>query len=357
MTIFSRLSIRKSDHSLPHREGGGWIFSSWKAGGGAFPRGGWEAVFFSILLLASCSGSDNTLTAEEQARRDSAALHVAVMPVHDCLPLYWAEHIGIFDSLDVDIRLHTLQAQLDIDTALSNRRVMMGYSDLIRAIMLWQSDTCSTLAIAATTGDLDLITPRRGRIRTMAQLRERMVAVARHSITDYWSDRLTDTAAMERDAIFRPQINDVHIRTAMLINGTMDAAFLPEPYASQMAVLGAKRHLSTRGLSPHLAAFIIKQEASRDTARMEQIRRCLQAYDTAARRLNDIDHDSLSTLLRDVCHLPDTLIDTIARCLPPFDALTPPRKSDADEALRWIRERGRLRQDLAVDSLITDIAR
>ena len=64
-------SKRKSDYSLPLREGGGMVFSI-------------------ILLLLSACHSSPTLSPEEEARRDSAALHVALMPVADCLPFYVA---------------------------------------------------------------------------------------------------------------------------------------------------------------------------------------------------------------------------------------------------------------------------
>ena len=317
--------------------------------------GSFGLVIILFLSLVACNSGDTGPTAEELARRDSAALHVAVMPVQDCIPLHFAERTGIFDSLGIDVRIHTLQAQLDIDTALLHRRVHLAYSDLVRAIVIQQADTFPGAVVAATEGALDLVTPRRGRVRSLPQLRERMVAVARHSITDYWSDRLTDTAGIERDAVFRPQINDVAVRTAMLINGTMDAAFLPEPYATQMTLLGANRHLATRNLKPRLTAFAASAEALADTTRLKQMLRCLQAYDIAVERLNAYGRDSLPTMLRQLCDIPDSLADTLAIMLPPFSRIDSVRNEDARIALQWLRERGRARQDYTTDSLIRNL--
>ncbi len=335
MTFFSRLSIRKSDHSRPHREGGEW-------------------VLFLLLLLAACNGGDRGLTAEEQAARDSAALHIAIMPVADCLPFYYAQRTGIFDSLGVDVRVHSLQAQLDTDTALLRRHAHLAYSDLVRAVVIQADDTFDLRAVASTEGRLSLITPRRARVRALTQLRERMVAVARHSITDYWSDRLTDTAGLQRDDIFRPQINDVRIRTAMLGNGTMDAALLPEPYATQMTTVGARVSLTTDGLSPRLACLVTPTWVLSDSSRVRQLRLLVRAYDIAAQRLNDRHAaDTLSAMLRQLCFVPDTIADSVALALPRFVPLKPATESDAQQAAQFMLQRSRLRKDYKPDTLLS----
>ena len=218
-----------------------------------------------LFFLAACGGNP-TLSNEEQAQRDSAALHVALMPVHDCFPAFYAQRMGIYDRLGLDLRILTLQAQLDTDTALTRGRAELIYSDLARAIFM-QQDTTPLRAVAATEGTLQLITARRGRVRQLNQLKERMVAVARHSITDYWSDRLTDTASMARADIFRPQINNVRIRTDMLCNGTMDAAFLPSPFAEEALLRGNTQNFSTKELTPRLVAFVASEAATTDSTR------------------------------------------------------------------------------------------
>lgn len=328
-----RYSNRKSDHSLLTREGWGWV------------------CVFTLLLFASCQ-STPTLSPEEQARRDSAALHVALMPVADCLPFYVAQRAGIYEQLGLDLRIHTLWAQLDTDTALLRRRVHVAYSDLARAIMMQQADTFGLRAVAALPGDLDLITNRRGRVRALGQLKERMVAVSRHSITDYWSDRLMDSARMAQTDIFRPQINSVRIRTDMLCNSTMDAALLPQPFALEAQLRGHANNFSTRDLQPRLAALLVPTAVLADTSRLHQIRLLFQGYDEAVAR-----RDSLPQLLKQLCLIPDSLTDTIARALPILPPLAEPRQADADAALKWIATRGKARKGYKPDTLIQTISR
>ena len=329
--VITHTSIRKSNYS-PSYKGGAW---------------GW---LFLILALFSACQSHPAISPEEQARRDSAALHVALMPVADCLPFYVAQRTGIYDRLGLDLRIHTLWAQLDTDTALLRRRVHAAYSDLVRAIMIQQTDTFDLRAVAALPGDLQLITNRRGRVRALGQLKERMVAVSRHSITDYWSDRLMDSARMAQTDIFRPQINSVRIRTDMLCNGTMDAALLPQPFALEALLRGHVGNFNTEGLQPRLAALLVPTTVLADTTRRHQLRLLLQGYDQAVTL-----RDSLPQLLRQLCQIPDTLTDTIARALPVMPPLAEPRQADADAALQWIATRGKARKGYKPDTLIQTI--
>ena len=299
-------------------------------------------------VLASCH-STPTLSPEEEARRDSAALHVALMPVADCFPFYIAQRTGIYERLGLDLRILTLQAQLDTDTALLHRRAELVYSDLVRAIMIQQADTFDVRAIASAPAEMELITARRGRVRAISQLKERMVAVARHSITDYWSDRLMDSARMEQTAIFRPQINDVRIRTDMICNGTMDAAFLPEPFACEARLRGNVSNFSTRQLQPRLGAFLVPTWVLNDTTRTRQLRLLFQGYEEA-RQLRD----SIPSLLRQLCQTPDSIVDSIARALPAFAPLGRPSEEDAEAALRWLRTRDKAKSKYTTDTLITD---
>ena len=304
-----------------------------------------------LLFLISCTSSP-TLSLEDEARRDSAALHVTLMPVEDCIPFYYAQRVGIYDSLGLDLRILTLQAQLDTDTALTRHHVELAYSDLARAMMM-QQDTVGLRAVAAPGGAIYFITARRGRVRQLSQLRERMVAVARHSITDYWSDRLTDTAQLARADIFRPQINDIRIRTDMICNGTMDATFLPQPYANEVMLRGNKLHFSTEGQTPKLVAFIAPEWVLADSSRCRQLHLLFSGYEQAVTELNEnVRRDSLARIYRDICLLPDTLIDTLITLQPRFTSLATPRASDAEAALNWLKTRNKVKDGYTADSLI-----
>ena len=74
-------------------------------------------LFLAVLAgLASCHKTDNE-QAEKVSSQDSTVLYVALMPTVDCLPFYYAEQQGIFDSLNANIEIRNYMAQMDCDTA------------------------------------------------------------------------------------------------------------------------------------------------------------------------------------------------------------------------------------------------
>ena len=165
-----------------------------------------------------------------------------------------------------------------------------------------------------------------------------------------------DTASMAQTDIFRPQINDVRIRTDMLCNGTMDAALLPEPYALEALLRGNRKNFSTQGLTPRLSAFIVPTWVVRDSSRLRQISLLIDGYQQACKQLNCQQTDSLIMLLRTHCLIPDSIVDTLCAALPRFAPLYAPRKEDADAALQWLRQRGKIRKNYTADSLLFHIS-
>ena len=68
----------------------------------------------AFTLLVACSGGGNpqvqTGTTADTLAVDTAALRLGLMPTLDCLPFYYAQRAGIFDSLQLDVELLTYMA-------------------------------------------------------------------------------------------------------------------------------------------------------------------------------------------------------------------------------------------------------
>ena len=156
-----------------------------------------------LLLLAACGQSyeeTKRITREqrrEAARKDSAALKIAVLPTLDCLPLFVAEKEQLLDTLYGGVRLKMYQAQMDCDTALENKRVEGIVTDLVRAMRIDRRGT-KMRYVAATNAYWQLVTNRQSRIRQLKQLDDKMVGMTRFSITDMMSDIVADTVKLPK---------------------------------------------------------------------------------------------------------------------------------------------------------------
>lgn len=282
-------------------------------------------------MLASCSQRQEAVQFEADSTGiDTTVLRVAVMPAINCLPVFYAERSGLADSVGLDMVILRFQAQMDIDTAIVNGHVDVAYTDLIRQTRLSRQVTLTP--IAGCDEPLSLISLKTKRVKQVNQMKEQMIAVSRLSATDYWCDRLLDSARTSYDDIYRPQVNDVRLRAEMLRQGLIDAAIMGEPFATWMTMLGHKRLFQSKGKQPRLYAW------AATTATKQQQQDFLNLLDEALKRM---ERESEAGLLRDILkqeyQLPAEAVDSMA-----LQPLSPPadiQESDIKAAEEWLKKR------------------
>ena len=180
------------------------------------------------------------LSNQESAQQDSNVLRIAVLPILQSLPIYYAEETGMMESTNPKMRLMRYKALMDIDTAVINQRVDIALTDIIKAIQLCERKT-SVASIWSIYEPMSLVALKDKRVSKVKQMKEKMIAISRLSISDYWCDKMVDTSEVSHQDFYRPQVNDITLRTDMLRTGLIDAAILPEPYAQWMVSEGHKK--------------------------------------------------------------------------------------------------------------------
>ena len=270
----------------------------------------------------------------KEMRRDSAALKVAVLPTLDCLPVFLAKDHQLFDSA-VDIRLKRFTAQMDIDTALTNRRVEIGVTDVVRAERLKKlGDSLSYLT--ATNAYWQLVTNRGARITDLKHLDDKMLAMTRYSATDLLGDLAVDSAKLKPERVFRIQINDVNVRLKMLENNEMDALLLTEPQAAAARQLKHKVILDSRKQDIRMGAFVVQGKGMDDQARQRQLKAFCDGYNRACDSLNRNGLGQYKALIVKYCGAKEQAVDALPKDLK-FPRMAQPRKQDIERARKWLR--------------------
>ena len=243
-----------------------------------------------LLGMASCGDSQQKrlrLSKQEKARLDSidrASLKVGVMPTLDCLPVYLAYEDSIFLKQGVTVNLYRYNAQMDCDTAIARKRVEGTVTDLLRAARLQKQGTQLFYPVS-TNLYWQLITNRKARISELKQLSDKMIAMTRHSATDYLSTLVIDSVKTKYD-VYRVQINDLNIRLRMLLNNEMDAAWMPEPYATQARMAKHVALADSRDKNLQLGVIAFRSKLKTEPRRKKQIDRFVKAYDIAVDSIN-----------------------------------------------------------------------
>ncbi len=303
-------------------------------------------MFLGCLLLLSACGQSyeetKRLSREQRraaARRDSAALKVAVMPTLDCLPFYVAEHYELLDTLRGGVRLKQFMAQMDCDTALQRGRVEGAVSDLVRA-KLMERQGLKLRYMTATNGQWQLVTNRNARVRQLKQLDDKMVAMTRFSATDMLTDRVVDSVKLDRDRVFKVQINDVSIRLLMLQNNEMDALWMPEPWATAARTLKNAVVYDTQKEDLRLGVVVFREKEMQHPERSQQLALLVKAWDQACDSINKYGVRYYRNLIVRRCKVKGNLIDSLPDRVR-YEHAVGPRQKEVEMAEKWLKTKGK----------------
>jgi len=295
-------------------------------------------ISFGILLAACGQSYEETKRINRQQRRaaaqkDSAALKIAVMPTLDCLPLFVARHYELYDTILGGVRLKCFNAQMDCDTAFERGRVEGVMTDLVRAARM-EHKGLDLRFVATTNAYWQLISNRNARIRQLKQMDDKMVAMTRYSVTDMLADKAIDSAKLDKDHVFKVQINDVYVRLQMLQNNIMDVLCLTEPHATVARVMKNHVLLDTRALGWKMGAMVFREKEMRRKERAKQLAQFIKAYDQACDSINKYGVKHYRSVIEKNYGLKKEMIDSLPGDLK-FPHAQTPRKADMDIASAW----------------------
>ena len=295
------------------------------------------------LLLTACGNSyEETKRATRQqrlaeARKDSAALKIAVMPTLDCLPLYVAQHYQLFDTLNGGVRLKYYTAQMDCDSALERGRVEGAVTDLVRAMNMDRKGT-KMRYVTVTNAYWQLVTNRNARIKQLKQLEDKMVAMTRYSVTDMLADRATDSAKLDKDHVFKVQVNDVFVRMQMLQNNIMDALCFTEPQATMARQMKHQVVLDTRSLGWQMGVMAFNEKEMRCQAHSKQLTLFVDAYNHACDSINKYGVLHYRSLIKERCRMKNEQIDELPKDMK-YPHAKGPRQQDIDVVTKWLEKK------------------
>lgn len=292
------------------------------------------------LFLFSCGKSyeeQKRLSRAEKARlakEDSLALKVGTLPTLDCLPLFVAYDRHLFEKYGEDVRVKPYQSQIDCDEALLIGKIEGNVTDVVRAQRMRHRGTALRY-VAATNAYWLLFSNRLARIHELKQLQDKMVGMARYSVTDMLTTIAVDSAKLKSEYVFRIQINDPNIRLRMLLNNELDAMFFTEPQATTARLLKNPVLLDSRKKDLRMGAIVFKEKAIADKRRQKQLTAFIKAYNEACDSINQRG----MTFYGDIIKKYTKADDRTVKALPvlKFEHAKAPRQKDLDRADQWLK--------------------
>ena len=292
------------------------------------------------LLLFSCGKTyeeQKRLSRAEKARlqkEDSLALKVGTLPTLDCLPLFVAYDHHFFEKFGEDVRVKPYQSQIDCDDALLKGKIEGNVTDVVRAQRMRHRGTALRY-VSATNAYWQLFSNRLSRIHELKQLQDKMVGMARYSVTDMLTGIAVDSAKLKSEYVFRIQINDPVIRLRMLVNNELDAMFFTEPQATAARLQKHPVLMDSRDKDLRMAAIVFKEKAIADKRRQKQLTAFIKAYNLAC---DSINHHGMA-FYGDIIKKYTKADDRTVKALPAlkFEHAKAPRQKDLDRADQWLK--------------------
>ena len=294
----------------------------------------------AVLVLFSCGQSYEETKRQSRAHRlkllreDSAALKIAVMPTLDCLPIFVAKDHEMFDTA-VDIRLKYFTAQMDCDTAIMNRRVEIGITDVVRAERMMKAGT-PVRYFAGTNAYWVLVSNRQQRISQLKHLDDKMVAMTRYSVTDMLGDMAVDSAKLEPWKVFRIQVNDVNIRLKMLLNNEIDAVLLTEPQATMARLARHPILLDSRKIPLQLGVIAFREKPLKNQKREQQLEVFKRGYNMACDSLSRYGMGHYRDVVAKYCKIRPEQVDSLPSTVK-FVHMAEPAAADVERAKKWLK--------------------
>ncbi|MCF0244448.1 MAG: transporter substrate-binding domain-containing protein [Bacteroidaceae bacterium] len=220
---------------------------------------------------------------EEDNKPKKTALNIGAPNSISSLPVWVAEEDSIFDSLQVDITVKHFTDQLDCDMAFVKGKINLSISDQERVEWMKKKYDVKYNELRRLPYPYSIVANRKARITKFTQLKDKMLAVTRHSTYAKAAQHCIDSVKMKSDSVYIVQINNPNVALLMLQNNEMDASFLPEPY-----VIMAKKMGHNTIFTSFTEALLIGNTENKS----DDMRKFNLAYDEALKRIrkNGLKH-------------------------------------------------------------------
>lgn len=304
-------------------------------------------VLSLALFLAACKAPGSK---DKQER----SLKLGLIPVEDNFPFFVAEQEGLFAKAGLKVELVTFNSAKDRDLALQARSIDGEVADIIATALLRKGGTpvkIVSLTMGATPdeGRFALLTRPGSPIHLPEQLRGATIGISENTIIEYVTDRLLQGAGVEISSVEKVAVPQIPQRLQLLLGGRLEAALLPDPFASLAEKKGARVILDDTKGSRNLSqvVLIFREEAIKEEAPV--IKKLLQVYAEAANLISR-NPARYRELFIAKARVPDDLRDTYLA--PKFAPPQLPQRSEVAGVLEWMMQKKLLSSAYSYEEMV-----
>ena len=274
---------------------------------------------------------------------DSTTLKIGIMPSVDYLPIAVAQEQGFFKR---PIKLVRFSSPMERDAALQTAEVDASVTDYMGAMLLHAKGLPISLSVACQ-GSFRLVFGRDDKLTDISHLRGKHIGLSSNTLIEYATERALVDATGKPFSYTRVEVQKIPIRLEMLRSGELDAAILPEPFASTGQALGLLAIEVPRGLTQGITGLLFQNKA---LERSDDLRAFVAGYNEAVSFMQSHPRSVWIGALGKLLGITKQQAEQIQ--LPDYQPVTTPSPEALQPILSWMKEKKLVPQDYTAEGLI-----
>lgn len=277
---------------------------------------------------------------------EDAPLKLGAMSSMDFIPYALAVERGIYDSLGLNLEIVKFYSPNERDAALQAGAIDGTVTDLTGALMMHAAGQDIRM-IMKGDGYFTLLASPHSEMVHGESFKGRSFAVSRNTAIEFTTDEILSEAGLGEGDFTKPEINRIPLRLEMLLSGQVDAAVLPDPFATIAASSGAVRIADTRQMGISLTCTVLSGKVLRDDS--ESVEKLLKGYNLAVDYICSHPVSAWKDILVEYGGVPQELAQKV--CLPEYTHAAMPDSSSLAVTMKWLKGKGLVDKDYTMDGL------
>lgn len=301
----------------------------------------------SFLGICALLGLAAGCSKQAEAPKALPTLTIGILSSVDPIPIIVAEQNGYFADEGVDVVIKGFTSAQERNSAFQAGALDAIQADILSAA-LFREAGFETLVASATDGDYKLLASGASGIQSVGGLRGKKVAVVFNTVIEYMTDSMLAKQGVQPGDVEKVAVPSIPTRLQMLQTGSLDAATLPEPLASEALRTGARLLSASKdlGIDPSILLFAKKYvDAHRDA-----LRSFYRAYDKGVAFVNANPPSAYMDAVIKTAVFPESVKSSFAPR--EYRRAGLPSREEFDRVMRWLAGKGTVKGSYTYEDLV-----
>lgn len=303
-----------------------------------------KRILFFLLVLPAAA----LVSCRQPA--DSAVIRLGAMSSMDFLPFAIAEEKGICDSLGVNLEIVRFFSPNERDAALQAGTVDGTVTDLTGAMMLQSAGMDIRIAMGGDGYFTMMASNESDLVRGMGYA-GCTYAISSNTAIEFVTDYILNVNGVRPSDAGKVEVNRIPLRLEMLQAGKVDAAVLPDPFATIARQNGLAAVTDTRELGLSLTCTVFSGKAL--SGKKEMIANLIRCYNCGVDYIASHSQEDFADVLTGYAGVPADMTALIE--LPVYRHAALPDSLSVGISLEWLMSKSLVREDYTAEKLFVKL--